>query len=292
MRLVLEGGGSRAVFAAGVLMRLMEAKVPFTSVVGSSTGAMVAAYFAAGQREELEEIWCRQVPEGGIMSYWRLVLPSSRPCIDLDYLVDEVFGRRVPLDRERATTGSPTLYAVGTDVRQGRLVLGRPTAQSIMSWLKGAAAFPVGYGRPVESQGHLLMDGGLIDSVPYRVPLPDQDPEEPIVVVVTRRLETRKPPPALWQRALVTLMVRGKVRELIRDQHTRHNELMDQIASDRERGLLAVVEPPAGFPVRRMTQDAGRLRAGLQAGLEAGAALLDRLSGDLAFSTRMTPPPR
>lgn len=277
MRLVLEGGGSRAVFGAGVLIPLMEAGIPFTSVVGSSTGAMVAAYFAAGQHAELEEIWSRHLAGKRILNYSRLLLPGSRSLIDLDYLVDEIFGRRVPLDRQRATSGSPAFHVVGTDVRAGALVLGRPTPDNVMAWIKGAAAIPVGYRRAVEVEGHRIMDGGLVDSVPYRLAIPGQDPDEPILIVVTRRLETRKPPPSWWQRALASLLISGPVRELIRDQHLRHNELMDRIAVDRARGLLRVVEPPPDFPVSRTTRDAKRLATGLDMGKALGRQLVAAL---------------
>ena len=48
--LLVEGGGVRAAFAAGVLDALLEHDEPFDLVAGTSAGALLAAAYLAGQK--------------------------------------------------------------------------------------------------------------------------------------------------------------------------------------------------------------------------------------------------
>ena len=48
--LLVEGGGVRAAFAAGVLDALLEEEEPFDMVAGTSAGGLLAAAYLAGQR--------------------------------------------------------------------------------------------------------------------------------------------------------------------------------------------------------------------------------------------------
>jgi predicted patatin/cPLA2 family phospholipase len=270
MRLVLEGGGVRAAFTSGVLHGFAEAGSRFSSVIGSSTGSMVAAFFASRQTEELRRIWLEHIPGNSIISYARLVAPGVRPAVDMDRLVDGIMAREVRLDRRAATAGAPRLFVVGTAVSTGSCVVGEPTAETLLPWIKGSAALPVGYNKVVRVDGHAIIDGGISDPVPFRLALPGVSPEEPTVVVLTRPMATRKPPPSWWQRPLVRLLAPAHARALILGQHDLHNALMRSLEEAREQGRLQVIEPPPGMPLKRLTRDRGRIRAGWTMGYETG----------------------
>jgi predicted patatin/cPLA2 family phospholipase len=56
--LLLEGGGMRAGFVAGAVMAMMDQGLTdFHLAVAVSASVPTLAYFAAGQRQEMERVW-------------------------------------------------------------------------------------------------------------------------------------------------------------------------------------------------------------------------------------------
>jgi len=276
VKLVLEGGGSRAAYAAGVLGPLAEAGLRCEAVVGSSTGAVNAAYFAAGQMDVVTRIWREVIPDGFI-SYRRLLTPGGRPGLDVDRMIDEVLQRGwSKLDVEAAIADSPALYAVATEVPSGAPVVARPTAADIFDWLRAAVALPVGYNRLVRLGERDLVDGGVASSVPFDEPVATET-SAPTVVILTRPMETEKPAPAWWHRLFLRTIVPPAVRDLTLDQHKRHNLLMRRLAEARERGDVLVVDPPPEMSLRRLTRDRAAIADGIAIGEQVGQALAARL---------------
>ena len=81
--LLVEGGGVRAAFAAGVLDALLEHDEPFDLVAGTSAGALLAAAYLAGQKGRslrvLRDPGCRAA-FGRITDFLRGVIWSILNC--------------------------------------------------------------------------------------------------------------------------------------------------------------------------------------------------------------------
>src|ERR1700691_5879954 len=93
--LVIEGGGLRGAFSAGVAAELAAAGVPaFDDIVATSSGAPTAAYLATGRVDDGIAIW-RGYTHGAQLIAVRN-LTRGRPLMDIDRLIG-VFQRVVPL---------------------------------------------------------------------------------------------------------------------------------------------------------------------------------------------------
>ena len=98
--LILEGGGMRAGFVAGVLMALMDrGLVDFDRAVAVSASVPSLAYFAAGQREEIERVWRNELNTPKLVCYRNipatsLALSKKRPFLDIDYLIYDVLKKK------------------------------------------------------------------------------------------------------------------------------------------------------------------------------------------------------
>jgi len=292
LKLVLEGGGIRAAYSAGVLQSLYRAGIRFDAVVGSSTGGVNAAYFAAGQPDVVARIWREVVPDDFI-SYRRLLTPWGTPALDVDRMMDQVLQSGwSALDVEAALAGSPALHVVATDVTSGEPVVARPMRENLFEWLRASAAIPVGYNRIVEVEGRRLVDGGI--SAPVAHDLALEDPVGgPTVVLLTRPMTTIKPPPAWWHRMLLRTIVPPAVRTHSIRQHEHHNALMQRLAAARERGDVIVVDPPEDMTLRRLTRKRPAIERGIAIGTEVGEALAEELrsgsgapGGGLGWRTR------
>jgi predicted acylesterase/phospholipase RssA len=70
--LVVQGGGMRGVYSMAALAALSEAghRDAFDVIVGSSAGAINAAYFLAGQADEAVDLYVDQLSNRNFVSNW------------------------------------------------------------------------------------------------------------------------------------------------------------------------------------------------------------------------------
>jgi NTE family protein len=156
--LVLSGGGAFGAAHVGVLQVLAERGLTPSIAVGTSSGALVAAAYAAGfdpaaiERAALEFRW-------GTIAGWSLRprwgLLDSRA---LEVAVRQLLGED-PLIEELPRR----FAALATDLRTRRAVLIDEGPLSIA--LRSTIAVP-GLLAPMPRGGALLADGGMVDNVP------------------------------------------------------------------------------------------------------------------------------
>lgn len=281
MKLVLEGGGVRAAYQAGVLLGLSRANIQPHAVIGSSSGAINAAFFASGQMQTACDLWTNHVPSERFISYRRQFTPGAKPGLGVDDMLDDVIRAQGLLDVDRAVHGPVHLYLTATDVDANAGHVARPNADNIYEWLRAAMALPVGYNKLVLIDGMRFIDGGIGSPCPFDAKL-DEDYPGPNVVILTRKSMTRKPPPVLWERLAVRTIVPKEARNICLTQHNHHNATMDRLRVAVEHGEVLLIEPPDGMPLSRLTRDPKKIRQGVDMGIRQGEALAKRLTSSLA----------
>jgi len=170
--LILEGGSMRAGFVAGALMALMDkGMTSFDLAVGVSASVPTLAYFAAGQRRCLEKIWREEIGSTRLVCYRNLPLtfirPSKRwPVLDIDYIVDEVFKRKCPLDVSALMSNQMQCGFAVTRLSDRRQVILPPERNSIYEIFKAALSLPGCCPEPVRINNEDYIDGGTADLLP------------------------------------------------------------------------------------------------------------------------------
>jgi NTE family protein len=157
--LTLSGGAAFGAAHVGVLQVLAERGIRPGIVAGTSSGAMIAAAYAAGfdpvqiERATLAFRW-------GAIARWsfapRLGLLDARA---LDDAVHRVFGTDPLIEELPRRFG-----AVATDLRTRQAVTVDRGPLSVA--LRSSIAVP-GLLPPVRRDGALLADGGMVDNVPF-----------------------------------------------------------------------------------------------------------------------------
>jgi predicted patatin/cPLA2 family phospholipase len=276
MRLILEGGGTRAAYSAAVIHSLHREGIRASAVVGSSSGSMNAAFFATGQTDVLCHLWRDVVVQQGFISYRRLLTPWGPPGLDVDRMIDGMVKGRGMLDIPRAVAGNPALYVVSTEVESGKAHIVRPNAHNLCDWLRASHAIPVGYNRIVRIDGTDFVDGGVAAPVPFDLPL-DEPCDGPIVVILTRPMTTKKPAPNWWQQLFLRTLVPRQVAGVTLRQHELHMAVMERLAAAEARGGVIVVNPPPEMTIKRVTNNAKKIAAGMKVGEEVGKRLAEQL---------------
>jgi NTE family protein len=174
LALALSGGGARGIAHVGVLAALDELQIPVARLAGVSSGAIVGALYAAGlpPRAILREI--------ERASLFRLLL---RPAFSWRGLLST---RGIAQELARLLGGpevgfgqlAKPLTVVATDLLAGAAVAF--TTGALLPPLLGTTAVPLLF-RPVEHQGRLLVDGGVLNLLPVEPLLATAGPNEVVI---------------------------------------------------------------------------------------------------------------
>lgn len=172
---VLGAGGSRGALQVGALRALAEAGYHPDILVGASVGAVNATYLAVNGTDlttitRLEEAWLdlramELAPSNYLWVSLRVLL--NRPTRALSHRLEKFFIEH-GLSREvyfRDITGV-RLGILATDLNSGSPVLyGQDLEQSVLDGLLASIALPP-WISPLEKEGLLLIDGGVISCLP------------------------------------------------------------------------------------------------------------------------------
>ncbi|HEX7325999.1 MAG TPA: patatin-like phospholipase family protein [Rhodanobacteraceae bacterium] len=159
--LVLSGGGARGFAQIGVVQALREHGIEIDSVVGTSVGAIIGGGVAAEWDDGLLRANCwRTMVEGKPLSDWTLPLVALTRGARTTQLLRETFGE---VDIEDL----PVPYAcVSSDLTDGVMAIHREGL--LWRWVRASVALP-GVLPPLFHQGHVYVDGGVINNLPTDV---------------------------------------------------------------------------------------------------------------------------
>lgn len=162
--LILEGGGFRAHYTAGVLDVLIDEKLPIEGVIGVSMGAIHGASFVSGQKGRSLEIYTRYAADERLWSLWRWVRTGN--LIDPQFCYHEIPDRLVPFDEETFERSGMAFYACASNLETGKAeYLRLPNLTDDIDGLRASASLP--YVSPaVNFRGMKLLDGGCTDRIP------------------------------------------------------------------------------------------------------------------------------
>lgn len=160
--LALGGGGARGLAHLGVLQRLQEHRIHIDCVAGTSIGAIVAGVMGTDNLARALA-WCGE-------SDW-LKLPSlvasphfTRKALVRGDRIERLLAEFIPA-RDFTELRLPCA-CVATDLRTGEKVVMR--SGDLPSAVRASMSIP-GVFRPVEREGRILVDGGLVDPLPVDV---------------------------------------------------------------------------------------------------------------------------
>lgn len=160
--LVVEGGGMRGVFAAGVLDSFLEAGFdPFDAYVGVSAGACNLSSHLAGQYMRNYRCYTDYMLHREFMSLPRFLRGGHY--LDLDWFWEH--GRQVDPLHVVAACRKP-FYIVATDTVEGSPVYASAEPDTLLEVLKGSSALPLLYRGGVVVGGKTFVDGGVTDPLP------------------------------------------------------------------------------------------------------------------------------
>ena len=188
--LVLEGGGMRGMFTAGVLDAFYARGLHFDGVIGVSAGAVFGVNFLSRQPGRVIRYNKRYIRDPRYMGPGPLLRTGN--LFSPDFAYGTVPTELDPFDQQSFQASGVPFYAVVTNIETGHAEY--PLIENVfeqMDTLRASASLPF-VSRPVAVGDGLYLDGGIVDSIPFQAMRALG--YDRLVVVLTRDGSYRKGP--------------------------------------------------------------------------------------------------
>ncbi len=271
--LVLEGGGMRGIFTAGVLDAFMDYGIRFEYVIGTSAGAATGINYLSGQR--------------GRSRYTDLDMHVVRPyiglsqmvrghgVIDLDFVFGDIPNKYYPFDFETYRRSGSRMVMVSTSAETGEAVYTEEYEDygRFVDACRASCSLPLVC--PMwHIDGHPMVDGGLADSVPFEKALADGCRH--VVVVMTKDLTYRKTNKKIWLPQHVYKEY-PKLREALQMRGVNYNRQIEKLGEMEAKGVATVIRPETLCGVGRTTKDIEPLEKLYAEGLREGRRYAEKI---------------
>ncbi|MDD9267978.1 patatin family protein [Paenibacillus sp. GCM10023248] len=272
--LVLEGGGMRGVYTAGVLEYFMEQDWYFPYVVGVSAGACNAVSYISKQRGRNKKVTIDYIGDHRYLSYRNLLRYKS--IFGMDFIFNELPNKLVPFDYDTFYS-SPQQFAIGTtDAHTGEPIYYTKHQLQLqtMPIVQASSSLPF-VATPIHYEGRTLFDGGLVDPIPVQKSLADGNRKH--VIVLTKEEGYRKTPfKQRWLAKSFYPKYDGLVDVLVNRSEI-YNGTLELVRKMEEDGSAIVIRPSSKVVVGRMEKSPKKLEALHELGYEDAKRIGSRM---------------
>lgn len=262
--LVLEGGGMRGIYTAGVLDFFMDKGILFDDIIGVSAGACNSVSYISGQRGRnlaINTSYCRDKRYISILGLF-----TKGQIFNMDFLFNDIPKELIPFDYDSFNASSCRLTAVSTDCETGM-----PVYHSIKDmyvddiYVRASSSIPMA-SPIVEADGKKLVDGGPSDSIPISFSV--ESGFDKHIVVLTRHSGYQKKKNKLYPLCKLALKKYPKLVETMKNRYLNYNrsvKLAEQLEMENK---AVIIRSDSPFKFSRFERNPENLRKLYQKGYE------------------------
>ena len=271
--LVLEGGGMRGLFSAGVLDALLELKeLSINGIVGVSSGALFGVNYVSKQKERAVRYNKKYADDKRYMGLHSWITTGN--AVNKDFAFYELPYKLDVFDNETFKKAKTDFYVVMTNVESGKpeyVLIEDAFAQ--MEYLRATSALPFA-SKIIEINGKKYLDGGISDSIP--IDFCESLGYDKIIAVLTRPEGTYKEDKLGFLYKLVYRKYPNLVKSLL-NMATDYEKVLAKIKDLENKGKIFVVRPPEVLKIGRLEKNRDKIQKVYDIGLNTGLKELDNI---------------
>ncbi|MCP1639535.1 patatin-like phospholipase family protein [Streptococcus gallinaceus] len=261
--LVLEGGGMRGLYTAGVLDAFLDAGIKVDGLVGVSAGALFGVNFVSGQRGRALRYNKKYISYPNYMSFGSWLKTGNM--VNKDFTYYEIPMKLDVFDEQAFEQSGVDFYAVATEMSSGQPAYFKiDNVFEQMEIFRASSALPI-VSKMVEWQGKQYLDGGLSDSIP--VEFARSLGFDKLIVVLTQPKEYRKKPSSGRAYKLLYRKYPNFVK-VASMRYKHYNQAVERVIELEEAGELFVFRPQEKLKIGRLEKDLDKLQEIYDRGLE------------------------
>ena len=271
--LVLEGGGMRALFTAGVLDALLDVKeLDIDGIIGVSAGALFGANYISGQKERAIRYNKKYARDKRYMGLHSWITTGN--AVNKDFAFYELPFKLDVFDQEKFKESKIEFHVVMTNVENGQAeyVLIEDVFEQ-MEYLRATSALPFA-SKIIEINGKKYLDGGISDSIP--IDYCQSLGYDKIILVLTRPENSYKEDKLNFLYKLVYRKYPNLVERLI-NMGKDYEVVLKKIKNLETESKVFVIRPPKVLKIGRLEKNEDKIQNVYDIGLNTGKEEIDNL---------------
>lgn len=272
--MVLEGGGMRGMYSAGIMDVMMENNIKIDGLVGVSAGTVFGCNYKSGQigrTIRYNKKYCNDPRYGSMKSFLK-----SGDIFDREFCYNQLPKELDPFDYETFQNNPMEFYATCTDVNSGKPVYKRCYTgdDKELEWFRASASMPL-VSKVVEIDGGAYLDGGIADSIPIRWMC--EKGFDKNIVVLTRHEGFRKSKNKLMWLMKIMLGKYPNFIQAMKNRHINYNESLDEVYRLRDKGDVLLFCPEESGEIGRTESKPDKLEEAYQMGRKHATERLEEI---------------
>lgn len=272
--LILEGGGMRGVYSAGVLDLLLDKDININYCIGVSAGACNCVSYISKQKKRNYKVNINYINDKRYLSFSNLIKTGS--AFGMDMLFNIIPNELEPFDHE-AFINSGTKFLVGST----NCDTGLPEFYNIKDFnvdgyeaLKASISLPL-VAKVIEYDNKRLMDGGIAAPIPIQKAI--EDGIEKHVVILTQHKGYRK------SKSKIMPIIKRKYKNhkgliaAMENRYKNYNDTLDLLDKLEKEGKCFIIRPSKPLEVSRFERDKNKLEDIYNRGYEDAKSLSEDL---------------
>lgn len=277
--LVLEGGGHRGIYTAGVLDVFAENNISFDGIMGVSAGAIHAASYLSGQPGRSVRYTSRYCSDPAYMGLRSLFTTGNYFNVKFCYyrLPDELD----PFDNDTFDANPVPFYTVATDIRTGKADyhLCDSLRGKKIRWLQASSSMPLA-AAVVNIDNRFYLDGGIADSIPIKKM--QEMGYGKNVVILTQEKGYRKKPNSMLSIIRLVYKAFPDFVKAVENRHNVYNSQLDYLEEEDRKGNVIIIRPSEKPEAGRTERNRGKILRTYELGRRDAENILGKIKSFLS----------
>ncbi len=253
--LLLEGGGMKCAYSAGVLDCFLEDGIQFDYVIGVSAGSANGVSYLAGQKGRNKRFFTDHINDKDYMGL--RCFRKTGNIFGLDYIYSTLTNSdgADPLDYEKMMENPTEYELVATNAQTGKAVFfpKENFVKDDYKEIKASCAIPA-VCKPVVIDGVPYYDGGIADALPFARAF-ERGCDKLVVITSKDRTYQRTPQKFRWFYSRRCKKY-PKIIKLMDNHHIAYMEEFRKMFELEKQGKVLVIAPSKPLEISTFTKDA------------------------------------
>lgn len=253
--LILEGGGMRGAYTAGVLDCFLDYDIEFKNVYGVSAGVCHACSYLSKQRERAIHVIVDYINDKNYAGLYSLLMTGDFFGVKMIY--HDIPKKLYPFDYETYSNCESNLFAVVTNCKTGEAEYHQVRdMDKEINIIQASSSLPL-LSKIVEINKEYYLDGGVSDSIPLQKALDDGNKKN--LVILTQHQGYEKKPNRLGLIMKYRYTQFPNLVDAIKTRHIRYNDSLALIEQEKDAGSLLIIQPKQPVEIGRIERNKDKL---------------------------------
>ncbi|OSB09634.1 patatin family protein [Paraclostridium bifermentans] len=271
--LILEGGGMRGIYTAGVLDFFIEKNIEVDITIGVSAGSCHASSYLSKQYKRAYNATVDYINDKRYLSFSNLIKTGS--IFGMDFMFNKIPNELNIYDYDTFAKSKSKFVVVATNCETGSPeYFELKDLKKEIIYMQASCSIPM-FANIVEIDGFKLVDGGVSDSIPIEYALNQGYKKN--IVVLTRDITYKK------NKQKFLPIVNRKYKKFpnlikaIENRHLNYNKSLNLVNQLEKDGDVLVIRPKKPVNVSQIEKNAKKLTSLYKEGYDDAKELYDKI---------------